>query len=141
MQWKNLIILSSLLMTSCTGLVAGWEAQKSGNYDEAMKQAAIALAKDPKNPDVYRLVATTHLARGNYDSAANAADFARTLDGGTEKTESLIRNIRLAQKNWTEFRQKLLRHNTKNTIPKRKKMINQTSSKLNIVALSKPLSR
>ena len=93
MQWKQLSILGACLLMSCSSLDAGWRAQKAGDYDEAQKQAMIALSREPRNPEVYQLVATTALSRGQYDSALKAAQFARRLDGGTPKTERLIRQI------------------------------------------------
>ncbi len=100
MQWKQLSILGACLLMSCSSLDAGWRAQKAGDYDEAQKQAMIALAREPRNPEVYQLVATTALSRGQYDSALKAAQFARKLDGGTPKTEKLIRQISYSKKDW-----------------------------------------
>ena len=100
MQWKQLSILGACLLMSCSSLDAGWRAQKAGDYDEAQKQAMIALSREPRNPEVYQLVATTALSRGQYDSALKAAQFARRLDGGTPKTERLIRQISYSKKDW-----------------------------------------
>ncbi len=100
MKLKKLAILSALLLTSCTGLDAGWKAQRAGDYDEAQRQAIIALSKEPRNPSVYQLIATTALSKGQYDSALKAAEFASSLDGGSEKSETLIRDIQVARKNW-----------------------------------------
>ncbi len=100
MQWKQLSILGACLLMSCSSLDAGWRAQKAGNYDEAQKQAMIALSREPRNPEVYQLVATTAMSRGQYDTALKAAQFARKLDGGTPKTERLIRQISYGKKDW-----------------------------------------
>ncbi len=100
MNWKNLAIFSALVMTSCSGLDAGWKAQRAGDYDEAQRQAIIALMKEPRNPDVYRLVATTAMSRGQYDNALKSAQFASSLDGGSDASEQLIREICTAKKDW-----------------------------------------
>ena len=93
-------ILTALLLTSCTGLDAGWRAQRSGDYEEAQKQAILALSKDPKNPEVYHLVATTALSQGQYERALKAAQFASSLDGGSAKSEALVREAAHAKKDW-----------------------------------------
>ena len=100
MMWRKLAIVMAMAATSCSGLDAGWRAQKSGDYDEAQRQAIIALSKEPKNPEVYRLIATTAYLRGDYDAALKSAKFASSLDGGTEASERLVRDVCVAQKSW-----------------------------------------
>ncbi len=95
MKKKTLGICISLAMclASCSSLDLGWRAQKKGDYATAQTQSIRALSQDPKNPDVYRLIAATALSKGETDRAAKAAEFARTLDGGSAKTEQLLRQI------------------------------------------------
>ena len=100
MQCKYLSVLCAFLLTSCSSLDAGWRAQKAGDYDEAQKQAMIALSREPRNPEVYQLVAATALARGQYDTALKSAEFARKLDGGSKKSERLVREASYAKKDW-----------------------------------------
>lgn len=93
-QWKiGLGICICLCMASCSSLELGWRAQKKGDFAEAQNQSIIALSREPKNPDVYRLIASTALSKGEFDRAAKAAEFARSLDGGSAKTERLLRRI------------------------------------------------
>lgn len=82
-----------LCMASCSSLELGWRAQNKGDYAEAQNQAILALSQEPKNPDVYRLIASTALSKGEFDRAKKAAEFARSLDGGSAKTERLLRKI------------------------------------------------
>lgn len=95
MKKRTLGICISLAMclSSCSSLDLGWRAQKKGDYATAQTQSILALSQDPKNPDVYRLIAETALSKGETDRAAKAAEFARTLDGGSDKTERLLRKI------------------------------------------------
>ncbi|MBO5753015.1 MAG: hypothetical protein J6S69_04875 [Proteobacteria bacterium] len=95
-----LSLVCAFCLAGCTGLDAGWKALRSGDYDEAQRHAIVALSKEPRNPEVYHLVANTALMRGQYDSALKSAEFARTLDGGSEDSEKLIREICAAKKAW-----------------------------------------
>ena len=96
-------VLSALILSSCSSMDAGWKAQRSGDYDTAMRYAIEALARNPKDPEVYRLIAATSLSREQYDSAVKAAEFASSLDGGSEASERLLRESYAARGAWAEL--------------------------------------
>lgn len=96
-------VLSALILTSCSGMDAGWKAQRSGDYDAALRYATEELVKNPQNPEVYRLISATSLSRGQYDSAVKSAEFASSLDGGSESSESLLREAYAARESWAEL--------------------------------------
>ena len=100
MKCKYLTILAAFLMTSCTGLSAGWKAQKSGDYDEAMKQAAIALAKEPKNPNAEATFydCYNHYERYThpmqYDCPVLTPEAKKFWDEKTKSTERFVEQYR-----------------------------------------------
>ncbi|MBQ9242198.1 MAG: hypothetical protein IJ165_03065 [Proteobacteria bacterium] len=96
-------VLSALILSSCTGMDAGWKAQRSGDYETALKYAVAELAKNPQDPEVYRLIAATSISRGQYESAVKSAEFASALDGGSERSERLLREAYAARKSWAEL--------------------------------------
>ena len=105
MQTKQIHIfwaICACLLTACSSLDAGWRAQKSGDYEEARRHAAAALAKEPKNPEVYQLIATTAMSEGKYDMAVRSAEFASSLDGGTMRSQRLLRRAYTGKKAWGE---------------------------------------
>ena len=95
-----LSLVCAFCVSGCTGLEAGWKAFRSGDYDAAQRHAIAALAEEPRNPEVYHLVANTALKRGQYDSALKSAEFAHALDGGTLESERLIREVCAAKRAW-----------------------------------------
>lgn len=114
MHCKSLLLLCVLTLTSCSSLDAGWRAQRKGDYAEAQKQAVLALSQDPRNPDVYHLIATTALARGDYHAAIKASEFASALDGGKSRSETLIRQSYAAAQDWKGLCDSALRTYEKN---------------------------
>lgn len=100
---KYALILAAFALLSCSGLDAGWRAQKSGNYSSAQEIAALALAKDPKNPEVYQLIATNYLGQGKFDEAIKAAQFAASLGYNDAKSLAILAQAYEAKKDWAGF--------------------------------------
>lgn len=114
MRYRYLVMACAVLLASCsTGLEAGRKALNSGNYDEAQKQAIAAIAKEPRNPEVYYLASAASYGRGQYDSAQKSAEFALTLDGGSIESEKLIRRAAFARKKWGDVCESGLRSSQK----------------------------
>lgn len=109
MHCKSLLLLCVLTLSACSSLDAGWRAQRKGDYAEAQKQAILALSQEPRNPDVYRLIATTALGRGDYNAAIKASEFASALDGGMASSETLIRQSYAAAQDWKGLCESALR--------------------------------
>ncbi len=103
MTKKIALVLATVLLSGCTTLECGWRAFDRGNYSSAEEIAALNMAKDPMNADVYRLTAQTQLARGNADAATKAAEFAVSLDPTSVKGARILRNTYKSNGDWASY--------------------------------------
>lgn len=67
----------------------------AGNLNEALAAAQQAWREQPREPDVFRVLAYLHMARGEYAPAAQAAYQAVTLDGEHALSYALLAQVYL----------------------------------------------
>lgn len=91
------------ILCACAGTGAAWRAYEAKDYEEAKKQAAYALMSEPQNPEVYRVIALTHIAQGNYPQAVSAAKLGASFSNNSAENVAVLQSAYEHAQDWPAF--------------------------------------
>ncbi|MFA5625003.1 MAG: hypothetical protein WC966_08135 [Bradymonadales bacterium] len=103
LQIIPLFILIALFYTSCAGTNAAWKAYEAKDYEKTKQLAARILIEEPKNAEIYRLIALTHIAEGNHTQAIAAARLAASFSDNADENLAVLQTANELAQDWTAF--------------------------------------